>query len=425
MIHIVDSIMGSGKTSAAINYINEHPEKKYLFITPFINETLRIQKSCPAADFWVPSNLMKSNGFRKIEHFRELVRDGKSVALTHALFREVEDEIAEMIINGGYVVFIDEVIDVLEPLTISRGDYQALTGSQLLISEKIGDSNFEYIVPNKDVEYAGGKHNDIFRIASKGRIIAENEEGHKKISIFFWSLSRELFTLSDEVYVLTYLFDGMPMKAFLQMNDIEYDFLGVRKCEDGAYRFSAEKTMPEYIANLRGKLHIIEDDKINDIGKKRTALSSAWTDRACINGDIDILRKNLSTFFRRRAQESEPSQRLWTTYKKAVSKVRDKGFYRANISCTTLATNDYRECTALAYCVNMFINPFIANYFIANNASVDAEKYALANMLQWIWRGCIRDGKEMKLYVPSSRMREMLYAWINQVEREYREGVDK
>ena len=45
-ITVVDSIMGSGKTNWAIQYINESPiNKKFIFITPYLTEIQRILES--------------------------------------------------------------------------------------------------------------------------------------------------------------------------------------------------------------------------------------------------------------------------------------------------------------------------------------------------------------------------------------------
>jgi len=41
-IKIVDAIMGAGKTSAAINLINNNPDKLFLFVTPYLSEVDRI-----------------------------------------------------------------------------------------------------------------------------------------------------------------------------------------------------------------------------------------------------------------------------------------------------------------------------------------------------------------------------------------------
>ena len=49
-----------------------------------------------------------------------------------------------------------------------------------------------------------------------------------------------------------------------------------------------------------------------------------------------------------------------------------------------------------------------------NNISVNEDGYALSEMLQFIWRSAIRDGKEIWVYIPSIRMRTLLKEWIDQ-----------
>ena len=53
----------------------------------------------------------------------------------------------------------------------------------------------------------------------------------------------------------------------------------------------------------------------------------------------------------------------------------------------------------LAYCVNIFFNPFLKRYFEEHGCVVDEDKYALSEMIQWIWRSAIRDGHEINIYI--------------------------
>ena len=47
-VNVIDAIMGTGKTSAAINFINKsNDETKFLYITPYLSEVKRIIDSCP------------------------------------------------------------------------------------------------------------------------------------------------------------------------------------------------------------------------------------------------------------------------------------------------------------------------------------------------------------------------------------------
>lgn len=65
-VKIVDMIMGSGKTTSAINYINQaNTDEKFLFITPYLDEVDRIRKSCPFKNFKEPKEMgTKLNGIK-------------------------------------------------------------------------------------------------------------------------------------------------------------------------------------------------------------------------------------------------------------------------------------------------------------------------------------------------------------------------
>ena len=57
-------------------------------------------------------------------------------------------------------------------------------------------------------------------------------------------------------------------------------------------------------------------------------------------------------------------------------------------------------------------------FYCNHGVEVDDDMYALSTMVQWIWRSAIRDGKEIFIYIPSRRMRELLIDWINRVSKE-------
>jgi len=89
-----------------------------------------------------------------------------------------------------------------------------------------------------------------------------------------------------------------------------------------------------------------------------------------------------------------------------------KGYKGDFVPLNKIATNEYRDRTKLAYLVNIYMNPYIKNFFSAYVEKVDEDAYALSILLQWIWRSAIRDGKEINLYLPSKRMRRLLNEWL-------------
>jgi hypothetical protein len=78
------------------------------------------------------------------------------------------------------------------------------------------------------------------------------------------------------------------------------------------------------------------------------------------------------------------------------------------------ATDDYKHKTALAYLVNRFQSPIVEGYFRDRGVPTREDLFALTELIQWIWRSAIRGKppKEIQLYLPSERMRDILIRWF-------------
>ena len=79
------------------------------------------------------------------------------------------------------------------------------------------------------------------------------------------------------------------------------------------------------------------------------------------------------------------------------------------------ATNEYRDRKYIAYTVNRFINPYMKAFFHSKGIEVNEDKYALSEMLQFIFRSAIRCGESINIYIPSKRMRTLLKNWIEEI----------
>lgn len=94
-------------------------------------------------------------------------------------------------------------------------------------------------------------------------------------------------------------------------------------------------------------------------------------------------------------------------------KLSGRGYTKAFLPCNCRSVNEYADRRCLAYCLNVFVNPIILNYFLYYNVYLNEDSYALTEMLQWIWRSGIRNGESINIYIPSARMRNLLEIWIN------------
>ena len=135
------------------------------------------------------------------------------------------------------------------------------------------------------------------------------------------------------------------------------------------------------------------------------------------------MRKNLNNFFRNLHGDIPANERLWTCTERLSSKVAAKGYSKSRfLSFNARSVNNYRNCRALAYCMNVFMPLWEKKYLEQTGLEVDEDAYALSVMLQWIWRSAIRDGGEIWIYVPSRRMRELLENWIKEVSEAAKAG---
>lgn len=116
-ITVVDSIMGSGKTSWAIRYINDHPDENVLYITPYLEETKRIGNSVNR-DMKYPEN----HGNGKLGNLYDLFEAQEDISSTHALFMKLTTDCKDALKRGKYTLFLDETIAAIEPYDLAHKD---------------------------------------------------------------------------------------------------------------------------------------------------------------------------------------------------------------------------------------------------------------------------------------------------------------
>ena len=120
-IKICDAIMGAGKTSAAINYMNDS-QGKFIFITPYLKECDRIIDNCPIKNFKSPKDKPRS----KLLNLHFLLERGFNISSTHALFASYTEDTIRLIKEGHYTLIMDEVFEIVKEINVSKGDVMDL-----------------------------------------------------------------------------------------------------------------------------------------------------------------------------------------------------------------------------------------------------------------------------------------------------------
>lgn len=391
-IRVVDARMGRGKTSAAAAYMESCKGKKhFIYITPYLNEVDRI---CELCDFEQPEDDKSS----KLTALKALLHKKKGIASTHSLFNNFDDEILSLVKENGYSIIIDESIDVIEQVAVSSKDFKLIT-EQFATEDSLG---FLHWI---DKDYSGR--------FSGYKDVADSNSLFRLDSALISIMSPKVLEAFGEVIMMTYLFGGQYQKAYLEYFGFEYEVNGIDDTD--GFRFTDKPDSPPAL-DYKNLITIVDEDRLNAVGEDEYALSKSWYERrGRDNKDVRALRNNLNTFFRRRSTASSDEQ-LWTCYKSDVRKLVGTGgrFSNSFLQSAAKATNEYRDRTCLAYMINRFADPNITKFFNKKGVKIDEDEFALGEMLQWIWRSCIRDNKPIEIYIPSRRMRTLLQKWIEE-----------
>lgn len=393
MIYFCDEVMGSGKTTAAIKAINTAPvEQKFMFVTPYLSEVARIKEGCAEKEFCEPVE-----GFDcKTADLERLIDVQANIVTTHALFTMMPLEYLEKIRETGYVLFLDEALEPMEPLTgIDPLDAEYVTDKLIRINE---DSSVEWIASEK----YHGQFTFLRNMCDKGYLRgAVSDEG---AACFVHILPTAYFTSFKDVVIMTYLFSGQILKNYLNIEKLPYKRLFLNYEE----QMFASKREGTFRRDYRPLITILDNPRMNAIGDKKTALSHSWYAR----NDLKQVSNNLNNFFKN-MMKSPANSRLWTVFADCKEEVGGSRYSKSFLACNTRATNEYKDRTVLAYLVNRYRNPFFVRYFRYYGVETNNDIFALSEMLQWLWRSALRDGKHIILYIPSKRMRDLLKAWLD------------
>lgn len=398
-IKVVDAPCGKGKTSWAIQHMNSKPDRKFIFITPFLTEVERVKEECAGLDFRSPANESKS----KSKHLKDLLEAEHNIVSTHSLFTRVDSETLELIRMAGYTLFLDEVMDVVHQETVSQHDIKMLEESGFLIIDR--ETGQVMAAPKADT-YAG-KFVDIIHKAKSGRLVCFND------TFLLWQFPPEVFSAFSDAYVLTYLFHGQIQRCYFEYHELPYTMHGVTGSRETGYSLTdhdpvnGDRELREW---LKDNLKIHDDEKLNRIGDE--GLSFTWYQRHANNKRVlSTLQKATYNYFRN-VVNGVSAENMWTTFNMAKDALQGKGYTKGFVPHNARATNEFSHKNNLAYLINRGMQPGLVQYFKRKGISVNADLFAVSELIQWLFRSALRNKKAVNLFLPSARMRRLLGQWM-------------
>jgi hypothetical protein len=435
-IRVVDAVMGAGKSTWAFHYMREErrqdvvdhfndggpADRRFMYVTPFLDEIKRAREACPELEFHEPEAMR--NGVKYFE-LENLLRREQNIATTHVLFANLRQGAYQLLRERNYTLVIDEALECCKPFGISKDDRRMLVRDGLVsIDHKTNRLLWSDPVDGK----YRGEFDKIRNLCLNGNLVAllpEGKEGLEDASLVVWAFPSEFLSCFTDVVILTYMWHGSPMKAYLEAEGLEVEMLTLDKTrqlipwEEGDERAIKHRIRP-LVAVYEGPLNSIgyrPKEKTNKRGRAPASpLTKTWFDKAAkTQGRPDLVKLQSATgnFFRYHA--GTPAKlNAWSTFKDRREDLQGPRYGRDDnwIPLGMRATNKFKDKVSLAYLANRFGDPDIHRFFAARGVTLSDDVMALSELVQWVWRSAIRDGNPITLFIPSARMRWLLKRWL-------------
>lgn len=398
MIKVIDAMCGAGKSTAMLKMMNGAKEKKWLYITPFLSEIEeRLPNAVPDLKFKSP----ESDKGTKLADITRLVERGENIASTHALFKMFTSELVDMIIEKDYIMVIDEAVDAV---TQFKGDLHPSDIQALLTGDFVSydESDRNKLVWNEEkYPVHEGKYTQVRDMCNNGMLYCYKEQ------FLMCEYPPKLLGSLSHVFVLTYMFKGCTMRYWLDINEFPYEYVDHDK--------AGLKSESELKKVVRENLEIISNRTLDTLQKAQTAkaFSVNWFNKLPTDKRDKYKAVMRSCVVAHKVGKADI---FWTTYKQQEKFLAHTGYRQCFLPLTIKATNDYQDKSFCMYAVNLHSNPIDTQYVESLGVEIgqdDMDIFCLSNLIQFMFRGTIRQGKPMKILILSKRVRRLLEQWLN------------
>ena len=401
-VEVVDSMMGTHKTTNILKWMDANPNSKYIYVSPLLSEVgegCRVHKELKNVTLEIPSNEQGN----KSDSLLSMLLAGDSIACTHSLYLAMREPHFKAILDNEYIVIIDEEVDVIGGFDrYSSNDLKwLLQEGEIEISEVDGSVSW---IGERELIKNGHKYSDFLQYCDSNSLYSSKRSS----SIMVTQLPIKLFECAKKVIILTYMFEGNVLDCFLRLKGFEVvKFEGIELATVNKSKIRELITLIPPTPKMEGY-----------------SLSSSWWKDANAKQINDV-----SNFIRTNSRNFNLKGRdvLWTAPKnRSAGSSLNKNILKPSgyildaksgtpcyLSATTRATNDFAHKKAVFHCYNRFPLVSISSYLQDYGYPVDLEVFATSELVQWIFRGCIRKGKPMIVGIASKRMYGYFVKWLN------------
>ncbi len=437
---MIDSPPGTGKSTAILSRENQTVNQSpTIYFVERISEIYRYTESCvhletPAKD---------DNHSTLTESLLSLLKQGKSIATSHALLANMTAEHWYEVSKHNYKYVIDEAItEVRKVLEIRSKDIEKLVGDGYLVIEEKGEHSFVRVTQKEGYE----EHQKLLSKIHTGQTkLLGDPSGEAKdcTYVLVWGIHPDTFLCASSIEVLTYQSEGSFLHKYLEMLKIDIKKKSIINGEIVPYVYQDGSRYRDLI--------VVHDGKQNDFAVTRgdkldSGLTSTWygsEHRKRNSPKLKKVRANVLSFFRSMGKDCTQETFAFTSPEKSKDSVTYSDFYNRTLhkkldvsrgSNTSTLDYDFKKVTFLpqnirgvndfahkqymAYLCNTYpIQPLQAA-FAQEGFAIDTDDYALNQLIQWVFRGAVRNGKPMTVFIPNRRMRRMFLKWLGYSDEE-------
>lgn len=439
ILDVIDMLPGSGKTQGMNMYLSQTKDP-FIYLTPYNEEVDNIQAKLNRNSWTELQQLASKSGlyrddeiigprkpsvpdslFTKSRSMMRQIQKGKCIACTHELFRRLclIKSFWTLLEGKGYTLIIDEELPLIRDYQFSRCTFRDMKfylmrpfeGEEPIVSvEEDGLLNW-----NSKARDAG---NGAFHRLKKD--IRSNclclEGGRVK-----WRIPLQNFAVFSKVYLMTYRFEGSIFhrrwESVMGADSIRYCHFKDNDIVEGKWQIPQER-----VDNLRRRLKIAGPSAYpSDVGKAgHYSYSMEWY-KSATRADFESLVKKMQYFIKYGAAGKRLDRKkiLWTTFKAYREIIEEldvgndsfrpkRGDVETFIPLNMRASNSYLDRNVVFYLVDRYVG--------LNEPGVDRNKLSLDELLQFLFRTCLRlpDSEEVVYaYIPSERMRRLLERWLD------------
>jgi hypothetical protein len=405
-IEVLDALPGCGKTTAIIKYMSENRGKPYLYLSPMkkeIEERVPLELDKTGLDMFIAADGAEDK--TKTLQVLLALQEGNNIACTHALMMRFTDQHFDFIAKHNYQVVCDEELDLIKAFNVVRqGDIELLLeGNYISISET--DGKITLSEQNKIPE--GTKYTEFAAYVRLGCVYAA--KGRRNFLIT--QIPPKLMDSADRFILLTYLYEGSIMQTFMKFHGYSHQ----------KFELPLRYSITERKQQLKQLISFIETPAVMKV--RSLALSSKWYE-AITQENMSRLEKSFSTIVRN--QKASPDYVMFTLPKSNITgrssetqtarkrfNPRSYNVEKSFVASTARATNDFRHKTLAIHMLNIYPSQPVVVYLQDMSFVCDSDGHALSTFIQWLFRGCIRDGEPMKLAIFSKRMDNLFKTWLN------------